>query len=84
VAGRGGEGAAARFQPTSTPTGDVAVRRGEVITLVYSAPGIQLTTRARATTDGGVGDTVRLVNLQSNRTVDAVVTGVGAATARSY
>lgn len=82
VAGRGGNGgASARFQATSTPTGDIAVHRGEVITLVYVAPGLQLTTRARAMSDGGVGDAVRLVNLQSNRTVDAVVTGAGAATA---
>jgi hypothetical protein len=81
VAGRGGGGATARFQTTSAPTGDIAVRRGETVTLVYVAPGLQLTTRARAMSDGGVGDTVRLVNLQSNRTVDAVVTGPGAATA---
>jgi len=88
VTGRGGSaGAAARYQSASasasTPTGEIAVRRGDVITLVYVAPGLQLTTRARATADGGVGDTVRLVNLQSNRTVDAVVTGAGAATARA-
>lgn len=83
VTGRGGGASAARFQSTSTPTGDIAVRRGEIVTLVYVAPGLQLTTRARAAGDGGVGDTVRLVNLQSNRTVDAVVTGVGAATARA-
>lgn len=83
VAGRGGEGVAPRFQTTSTPAGDIAVRRGETVTLVYVAPGLQLTTRARAMSDGGVGDTVRLVNLQSNRTVDAVVTGAGAATARA-
>jgi flagellar basal body P-ring formation protein FlgA len=81
VSGRGGNGPSARFQTTSTPTGDVAVRRGEIITLVHVAPGLQLTTRARAVADGGVGDTVRVVNLQSNRSVDAVVTGVGAATA---
>lgn len=96
VTGRGGSGMgapnangssamAARFQNASGPTtasGDIAVRRGETVTLVYVSPGLQLTTRARALGDGSVGDSVRLVNLTSNRTVDAVVTGAGAATAR--
>lgn len=87
VAGRGGTGATApRFQSASTPTtasGAIAVRRGETVTLVYVAPGLQLTTRARALGDASIGDSVRLVNLTSNRTVDAVVTGVGAAAART-
>jgi len=85
VTGRGATVATpARFQSTSSPTtarDDIAVRRGETVTLVYVSPGLQLTTRARALGDGGVGDSVRLVNLTSNRTIDAVVTGAGAATA---
>lgn len=78
VTGRGAEAAA--YQRTAA-SGDVAVRRGEVVTLVYAAPGMQLTTRARATADAGVGDTIRVVNLQSNRTVEATVTGVATASA---
>ena len=93
VTGRGGRGGgvetaaattaspSARFERTAAPSGDVAVRRGEMVTLVYVAPGMQLTTRARATADAAIGDPVRVVNLQSNRTVDATVTGVGAASA---
>lgn len=83
VAGRGGGAAAAQFQTTSSPAGDIAVRRGEIVTLTFTTPDMKITTRARATSDGGVGDPVRLVNLQSNRTIDAVVTGAGAATARA-
>ena len=91
VTGRGGRGAIqtaaasvpARFERTAAPSGDIAVRRGEMLTLVYIAPGMQLTTRARATADAAVGDAVRVVNLQSNRTVDAIVTGVGAASANA-
>jgi hypothetical protein len=87
VAGGGGAGVARRqtiaTSAASTPGGDIAVRRGETVELTYVTPGIRLTTRARAASDGAVGDTVRLVNLQSNRTVEAVVTGAGAAAART-
>ncbi|HYD86938.1 MAG TPA: flagellar basal body P-ring formation chaperone FlgA [Vitreimonas sp.] len=60
---------------------DAAVRRGESVTLVYEAPGMSLTMRARALEDGAVGQSVRLLNTSSNRTIDAVVTGPGAARA---
>lgn len=60
---------------------DAAVRRGETVTLVYAAPGMSLTMRARALEDGAVGQSVRLLNISSNRTIDAVVTGPGAARA---
>lgn len=61
--------------------GDVAIHRGEPVTLVYEAPGIQLSMRTRALEDGAVGQGVRLLNTVSNRTIDAVVTGPGAARA---
>jgi len=60
---------------------DVAVRRGETVTLTYAMPGMALTMRARAMEDGAVGDNVRFMNTSSNRTIDAVVTGPGAARA---
>lgn len=60
---------------------DAAVRRGENVTLAYQMPGMSLTMRARAMEDGAVGQTIRLVNTSSNRTIDAVVTGPGAARA---
>jgi flagella basal body P-ring formation protein FlgA len=82
VAGRGAETAGvARFERTAASTGDIAVRRGEIVTLVYVAPGMQLTARARATEDAGVGAVTRLVNLQSNRSVEATVTGIATASA---
>lgn len=59
---------------------ETAVRRNETIDLVYDAPGIRLAARARALQDGAVGQTIRLVNLQSNRTLEAVITGPGVAT----
>lgn len=71
----------ATYQTTSGQAADVAVRRGEVIELMYVSPGLALTARARALGNGGVGDSIRLVNLQSNRTVEATITGPGAAAA---
>lgn len=64
-----------------TAVADAAIRRGEPVLLMFSAPGVQLSTRARALEDGAVGQSIRLVNLASNRTVDATVTGPGAASA---
>jgi flagella basal body P-ring formation protein FlgA len=60
---------------------DEAIRRGEPVTLVYNAPGMALSMRVRALEDGAVGQSVRLLNTASNRTIDAVVTGPGAARA---
>jgi flagella basal body P-ring formation protein FlgA len=60
---------------------DAAVRRGEPVTLVYQAPGMALSMRTRALEDAAIGDAVRLLNTASNRTIDAVVTGPGAARA---
>jgi len=60
---------------------DAAVRRGESVTLVYNAPGMSLTMRARAMEDGAIGQSVRLMNTSSNRAIDAIVTGPGAARA---
>jgi flagella basal body P-ring formation protein FlgA len=60
---------------------DAAVRRGEIVNLSYDTPGMSLSMRARALEDGAVGQGIRLVNISSNRTIDAVVTGPGAARA---
>lgn len=58
---------------------DAVVRRGDAVTLLYQAPGVSLSMRARALEDGAVGQSVRLLNTSSNRTVEGVITGPGAA-----
>jgi flagella basal body P-ring formation protein FlgA len=76
--------ASARIQSASGPESvisDALIHRGDTVTLVYIAPGLQLTTRAKALNDAAIGGAVRLVNLQSNRAVDAVVTGPATASA---
>lgn len=54
------------------------VRKGDSVMIVFRAPGIELTSRGKAMTEGGVGDTVAVVNAQSLKQIDAVVMGAGA------
>jgi len=61
------------FQPP------VTIARGETVALLFEAPGLQLTVRARALEDAADGEIARFVNLQSNRTVEALVDGPGRA-----
>jgi flagella basal body P-ring formation protein FlgA len=61
---------------------NAAVRRGENVTLTFAAPGVRIATSARALEDAAVGESIRLVNLSSNRTINATVTAQGAATAQ--
>lgn len=53
------------------------VARDQGITLIYEAPGLYLTGRGKALEAGTEGDTVNVINLQSKRTVQGVVTGFG-------
>lgn len=50
------------------------VDKGSTVTMVYNTPYMQLTAQGRALEHGGVGDQVRVQNLQSNQTVTGVVT----------
>ena len=53
------------------------VQRNEAIMIVYAVPGVLLTVRGKALEAGAVGDLVNVLNTQSNRTVQATVTGPG-------
>ena len=57
----------------------VVVERGEIVSLVFTVPDLSLTARARALEDAGENEIARFVNLQSNRTIDAMVEGPGRA-----
>ena len=65
----------------AAPASAIAIRRGDAVMITYAAPGLRLSTRARAMQDAAVGQPIRVTNLQSNRVIDAVVTGPGAASA---
>ena len=56
-----------------------AVRRGEPVTLMFEAGGIRLSVRGRALGDGVAGAMIKVLNPQSNKTLDAIVEGPGAA-----
>lgn len=53
------------------------VGRGDIVTVVYDGPGVNLSLRAKATDAGALGDTVNVVNPSSKKTLQAVVTGPG-------
>ncbi len=56
------------------------VERNDMVTIIYEAPGIMLTLRGQAQESGGLGDTVGVLNLQSKRVVQGVVSGPGRVT----
>lgn len=56
------------------------VLRNESVLIVYEIPGITLTLRGKALESGGEGDSVNVMNLQSKRTLQAVVTAPGKVT----
>lgn len=51
------------------------VQRNDMVTLVYEAPGLLLTMRGKAQQSGTEGDTISILNLQSNRVLQGTVTG---------
>jgi flagella basal body P-ring formation protein FlgA len=53
------------------------VRRNENVTLVYEAPGITLTLRGKASDSGAEGDAIDVLNVQTKRIVQGVITGPG-------
>ena len=55
------------------------IRRGDIVSLVFQSGALTLAARARALDDAADGQVIRFVNLQSNRTVEAVADGPGRA-----
>ncbi|HZH27264.1 MAG TPA: flagellar basal body P-ring formation chaperone FlgA [Azospirillaceae bacterium] len=55
----------------------IVVARNAPVSMVYEAQNLTLIARGRATQDGAIGETIRVVNVQSNRVIDAVVAGPG-------
>ena len=53
------------------------VQRNDIVTLIYSRDGLQISAEGRALSRGGVGDTVRVMNLSSRTTISGWVTERG-------
>jgi flagellar basal body P-ring formation protein FlgA len=56
------------------------VQRNDSVTIVYQAPGLTLTLRGQAQESGALGDTINVLNVQSKRVVQGVISGVGRVT----
>jgi flagellar basal body P-ring formation protein FlgA len=56
------------------------VQRNDNVTLLFEAPGIMLTSRAKALEAGAEGDLISVLNPQSKRTVQGVITAPGTVT----
>lgn len=52
------------------------VERNTVVVATYRVPGLTITVRARALDDGALGDTIRVLNMQSNRIIETRIIGV--------
>ncbi len=53
------------------------VQRNDIVTLIYRRDGLQISAEGRALSRGGVGDTVRVMNLSSRTTIHGWVTESG-------
>jgi flagella basal body P-ring formation protein FlgA len=56
----------------------VLVTKGMTVTMTFEAPGVTLTAVGRAMSEGGLGETVTVLNPASYRQIAAVVVGPGA------
>ena len=66
-------------QPVRTAdiTLPTVISKGESVIISYSAPGINLTAQGRALENGALGHAIRVVNTQTNRTIEATISGPG-------
>ncbi|MGD0143803.1 MAG: flagellar basal body P-ring formation chaperone FlgA [Rhizomicrobium sp.] len=55
----------------------VLVAKGSTVTMTFEQPGISLTAVGRATSEGGMGETITIVNPVSYRQITGIVTGPG-------
>lgn len=55
----------------------IVVTKGQIVTMMFSAPGVELTAMGRAVSEGGIGDTVMIENPASFRMVSGVITAPG-------
>ncbi len=55
----------------------VIVTKNSIVTVMLRHPGMVLTAKAKAAGNGAMGETIRVVNTATNKTLDAVVIGHG-------
>ncbi len=55
----------------------IVVTKGQTVTMLFSAPGVELTAMGRAMGEGGIGDTVMVQNPASFRMINGMITAPG-------
>lgn len=55
----------------------VAVGKGDLVTIVFETPQMQLTARGQALEDGSRGEAIRVTNVHSRQIIEAMVRGPG-------
>lgn len=55
----------------------ILVTKGTIVTMVFEEPGIRLTTTGKAMSEGGMGESVTILNPISYRQIIATVSGAG-------
>ena len=61
----------------------ILVTKGSTVTMTFAVPGIQLTAVGKAMSEGGMGETVTVLNPISYRQIACTVTGAGTVSAGS-
>jgi flagella basal body P-ring formation protein FlgA len=59
------------------------VHRDDAVSLIYEVPGILLTTQGKALEPGALGDVISVLNVQSKRTIQGIVTSPNRVTIRA-
>ncbi len=47
----------------------LVLKKGDPVTIIYDQPGLQVTAKGRVSADGGIGDTLAVVNVASKKTI---------------
>ena len=55
----------------------IVVTRGQTVTMLFHAPGVELTAMGRSMGEGGVGDTITVQNPASFRIISGVISAPG-------
>lgn len=53
----------------------ILVEKGSLVTIILKKPGMMLTSRGKAMQNGADGETIRITNTNTSRTIEAVVVG---------
>ena len=53
------------------------IKKGDMITIAFETPGLSLTIRGKALDDGILGQSIRVMNTQTNRTFEGAATAAG-------